>query len=128
LILLALAIGALFSIGDHLIFAAALHRPVDLSEPDVIAVNAILAAIPFAFLAMSSSRRALPWVIVFAATVCLRWWWLSKGIAYQRASDGSGVDIGGALLMLVSPLPLTGLALAANLMFRRPTWVDSRRG
>ncbi len=45
----------------------------------------------------------------------LHWWWLSKGIAYQKASDGSGVDIFGALIMLLSPLPISALALSRHI-------------
>jgi len=69
-------------------------------------------------LAARRSGRLLPWLITFAVTAALHWWWLAKGIAYQRAPDGSGVDMLGAFIMLVSPLPLTALAMALDLRIK----------
>ena len=119
LMAVALAVGIFFAVGERLIFAAALERPIDLSEPDVLAMNAALVAIPFLLLAIRASARVLPWLLAIAATGCLRWWWLSKGIAYQMAPDGSGVDMFGALIMLVSPLPISALALVTDYALRR---------
>jgi hypothetical protein len=52
-------------------------------------------------------------------TAALHWWWLAKGIAYQQAPDGSGVDMFGAFIMLVSPLPIAALAIALDLRIER---------
>ena len=114
LLALALAIGLAVPIAERLIFAAALHRSIDLSEPDVLAMNAVIVAIPFIVLNGRRSAHALPWLTALALTIGLHWWWLAKGIAYQRAPDGSGVDMFGALVMLVSPVPITLLALATR--------------
>ena len=47
LIVLAIVIGAAVSIGERLIFAAALSRDIDLSEIGVVTTNAVLTAFPF---------------------------------------------------------------------------------
>ena len=113
----AIAIG--LALGERLVFAAALDRPVDLSEPDVLVMNAARVSIPFLLLAARSSARLVPWLIVLSATVALHWWWLGRGIGYHQAPDGSGVDMFGALVMLVSPLPLAALAVALDVAIKR---------
>jgi hypothetical protein len=119
LVALAIATGAYFCIGEQLIFSAALGRPMELEGPDVLVMNAALAAIPFLLLARRSSARALPWLLAWAVTACLHWWWLSKGIAYQKSPDGSGVPMFEALMMLISPLPIGALALGADHLLER---------
>ena len=119
LLVLAVVIGAIFPLSEQIIFAAALKRPMDLSEPDVLVMNAVLVAIPFLLLATRYSARALPWLLTFAVTAWLHWWWLSKGIAYQKAPDGSGVDMFGALIMLFSPLPLGLFAMITDGISKR---------
>ena len=114
-----MAIGIALVLGEQFVFGAALGRPVDLGEIDVLAVNAGLVSIPFLILAARSSTRLVPWVMTFLVTVALHWWWLAKGIAYQKAPDGSGVDMFGALVMLISPLPLAALAIGLDLALRR---------
>lgn len=119
LVILALTVGAAISIGERIVFAVVLDRQVDLSEFDVLIMNAVLVAIPFLALALRPSRRVLPWAVAFVFTAALRWWWLAKGIAYQRAPDGSGVDMFGALLMLLSPFAIMAVALAVDRIERR---------
>ncbi|WP_242122015.1 hypothetical protein [Sphingomonas lacusdianchii] len=109
LIVLAIVIGAAVSIGERLIFAAALSRDIDLSEIGVVTTNAVLTAFPFLYLALRSSTRLLPWLLGLTLTLAANGWWLAKGIAYQRAPDGSGVDMFGALLMLLSPFIVTAI-------------------
>jgi hypothetical protein len=115
----ATAIGLLFTVGEQLIFAAALERPIELIAPDTLVINTVLVAIPFLLLAKRSSARLLPWLLAVAVTGWVRWWYLSKGIDYQRAPDGSGVPMFEALLMFISPLPISVLALVTNNILRR---------
>ncbi|MFC3581920.1 hypothetical protein [Sphingomonas hylomeconis] len=115
----ALALGVVVSVGERAVFAASLGREIDLSEIDVLTMNMVLVAIPFLALALRSSKRLAPWAFALAATVGLRWWWLAKGIAYQRGPDGSGVDMFGALLMLLSPFAITAVALVIDRIVQR---------
>ena len=116
---LAFAIGVFIVVGEELIFTAALERPIDLSLSDTVVLNTVHIAIPFLLLAKRSSARALPWLLAIAATAWLRWWYLSLGIEYQRAPDGSGVPMFEALILLVAPLPISALALITDNILRR---------
>lgn len=110
LLLLAFAVGIVISVGDHVIFALALGRSVDLDETDVLALNAALTAVPFLYLAFRP--RLWLWLLALAATAAFHGWWLTDGIAYQMARRGGGVPILGAVVMLFSPfaiLLLTGV-------------------
>ena len=115
----AIATGIFFTVGERFIFAAALERPVDLSEPVVLVMNTVLVAIPFLLLARRSSARALPWLLAIAVTAWVRWWYLASGIEYQRAPDGSGVPMFEAMITLISPLPISALALVSDNLLRR---------
>lgn len=99
----AICFGAFVVVADRLLFATLLGRPADFSEPDVLIVNGLLAAAPFLLLAYRGSKRLLPWLTGMVLTLWLWWRWLENGVAYQRAPDGSGVPMGFALFMLVSP-------------------------
>lgn len=112
LLLLALAAGIAIALGERLIFAAALDHSVDLSEVDSLALNAALTAVPFLYLAFRPRR--LLWLIALCATVTVHGWWLAKGIAYQRAPDGTGVPMFGVLLMLFSPFAILLFTGALN--------------
>lgn len=116
---LAIAIGTVFTLGERLIFAATLERPIDLMEPDVLVMNTLLVAVPFLLLAKRSSARALPWLVALAVTGWVRWWYLSMGIEYQKAPDGSGVPMFEAMVMLISPLPISALAVVTDNILRR---------
>jgi hypothetical protein len=116
---LAIAIGTFLSIGGRIIFVAALERPFEIGDLNGVAATAAIAAIPFLVLAKRSSARLLPWLLSFALTCWVHWWWVSKGIAYQKAPDGSGVDFVAVLIVLLSPLPITGLAVAADKILQR---------
>jgi hypothetical protein len=119
LLAVAIALGITVVLGEQFVFAAALGRSIDLGETDVLFMNAVLVAIPFLLLAARSTARLLPWLVILFLTLALHWWWLAKGIAYQRSPDGSGVDMLGALIMLFSPLPLAGLAMMLDLPLKR---------
>jgi len=104
LTLAALCFGAFVVIADRVLFGTLLDRPPDFSDPGVYIVNGLLAATPFLWLAYRGSKRLLPWLAGMALTLWLWWRFLQDGVAYQRAPDGSGVDMAFALLMLVSPV------------------------
>ncbi|OWK30800.1 hypothetical protein [Sphingomonas mucosissima] len=106
---LALVIGTIVSVGERVVFAISLNRAVDLSEAGVIASNAVLTAFPFFYLAVRNSVRALPWLLGIMLTLAATGWWLSKGIAYQKAPDGSGVDMFGAMIMFLAPFAITAI-------------------
>lgn len=98
-----------------MVFAVALDRDVDLSEVGVLMTNAVLTAVPFLYLALlQRSRRLVPWTVGLSLTLAANWWWLAKGIAYQKAPDGSGVDMLGAMLMLLSPFVITAIVAALD--------------
>lgn len=104
LTLSAICLGAFVAVADRVLFGAILGRPASFSELDVLVINALLAAAPFLVLAYRSSTRLLPWLTGIVLTFWLWWRWLENGVAYQRAPDGSGVPMGFALFMLVSPI------------------------
>lgn len=111
LTLAAICLGLFVVVADRVLSAAMLGRPTNFSEPDVLVVNGLLVAAPFAWLAYRGSTRLMPWLAGIAFTFWLHWRWLLNGVAYQRAPDGSGVPMGFAFLMLVSPI-FIGLACA----------------
>lgn len=120
LLIAALAIGAAFTVASRLIFAEALNRVPDFGEADVFILNTVLAGAPLSLLAFRRAFNILPWLVAIILTAALEWWWLSKGIAYQRAPDGSGVDLFGAFIMLFSPIPISAAALGIDVLIE---WV-----
>jgi hypothetical protein len=119
LALLSVSIGAAVVLVDRLLFGWFLGRPVDLSEPVALLVNTVLVSVPFIVLALRGSRRLAPWLVGLALTCALWWHALQKGIAYQRAPDGSGVDMGLAFLMLLSPAFIAGACVGLDEALRR---------
>lgn len=115
---LAIIIGIVVVAADRLLFAYSLHRAVDISEPGIMVMNVLLVAAPFAFLACRGTFLWPPWLVGLIPTIWLNWWWLQKGIAYQKAPDGSGVDMFGALMMLLSPLAITALCVFVDAKLR----------
>ena len=114
LLTLALVIGTTVTLGERVVFAFALSRDIDLSEAGVLITNGVLVALPFAYLALCGCTRSFPWLLGLTLTLAVRWWWLADGIAYQRAPDGSGANIGGAMLMLLSPFVITAIVAAVH--------------
>jgi hypothetical protein len=111
LTLAAICFGAFMVVADRVLFGTLLGRRADFSELGVLIVNGLIAAGPFILLAYRGSKRLLPWLTGIVLTLWLWWRWLENGVAYQRAPDGSGVPMGFALFMLVSPV-LIGLVCA----------------
>jgi hypothetical protein len=114
----AIFVGAFVVIADAVLFGALLHRDPDFSEPVVLVVNSILVAVPFLLLAYRGSTRLLPWLTGIALTLWLWWRFLQDGVAYQRAPDGSGVDMAFALLMLISPAFIGALCVWIDMAMR----------
>ena len=115
----ALCIGVAVVVADTVLFSRMLERPLDLSEPVVLLVNALLTAVPFLWLAYRGSHRWLPWVVGLGLTLWLWWRWLQAGVAYQRAPDGSGVDMAFAFLMLISPLLIGAVCVWIDEVLKR---------
>jgi len=114
LIALAVAVGFLVQGADRVLFSNALGRPVSIDEPVVFVLNALLTAMPLIALALQPTQQVLSWLVGLGISVWLTWWWLQKGIAYQRSPDGSGVDMGGAVVMLLAPFAITAACLWLN--------------
>jgi hypothetical protein len=119
LALLSVSIGAAVVLADRLLFGWFLGRPVDWSEPVALLVNAVLVSVPFIALAYRGSRRLAPWLLGFALTAALWWHALQKGIAFQRAPDGSGVDMDLAFMMLLSPAFIAAASVGVDEALRR---------
>ena len=117
MVLLAVMAGIAVTLGEDLIFAAALNRSVDLDEVDVFAQRAALTAIPFLYLALRPRR--LPWFVAAAAAAAVHGWWLATGIAYRMGHQGGGVPVLGAVLMLLSPFAILVLAGALDVAASR---------
>lgn len=114
LLLSALTVGLLVSLGERIVFAVALDRRLDLSEFGVIIFTGVLTALPFLYLALQASSRVVLWALALTLTMLAVAWQLSKGIAYQKAPDGSGIDLSVAVLMLFSPFAITAIVAAAH--------------
>jgi hypothetical protein len=119
LISLAVGIGIVVQWGQEVLFSRALGRPLNIDEPVVFACNALFTAMPLIALALQKRQHLLAWVVGFAPSVWLTWWWLQKGIAYQRNPDGSGVDMGGAVIMLIAPFLITAVCFWLNMRLSR---------
>lgn len=118
LFLLAISIGVCITLADRVIFYKTLNRPIEVDEPDVLIVNALLTALPFLMLSARSKQHITSWIAGIIPSVGLAWWWLQKGINYQRSPDGSGVDLGGAMIMLFAPFAITGICLVIDQWLR----------
>lgn len=116
----ALAIGAAMVAAHVVLFSALTGRPVhDPDEDGPRIAQILIAAAPFALLALAGARRLLPWLTALALTLALWGWVVFEGVRYQWNPDGSGANIGLGLIMIVSPLFIGGTALAVHLCQRR---------
>ena len=118
LVVAAIIFGAFMVVADEVLFGALLGRQPDFSEPVDLVFRGILAAAPFLWLAYRGSARLVPWLTGIALTLWLWWRFLQDGVAYQRAPDGSGVDMGFAFLMLVSPALIGVLCVWIDVVMR----------
>ena len=116
LVIVATTIGALITVSVEVIFSVSLNRSFDNRELPILLIRSLLVAVPFLLLARRASRRPLSWLLGLIPTVWLQWWWLQKGITYQTAPDGSGVDMVGALIMLVAPFAIAGVCLIFDML------------
>lgn len=122
-ILIAIAVALGFGIegATEILFSSALGRQIVVDEPIVFLVNALLSAMPLIALACQDRQHFAPWALGFGVSGWLAWWWTQKGIAYQRNPDGSGVDMGGAVIMLLAPFVITAACLWLNRRLDRRT-------
>lgn len=101
------------------LFCKALSRPISIGEPIGFVLNALLTAMPLIALALQKRQHFVLWLASLGVSTWLAWWWLQKGIAYQRNPDGSGVDMGGAMIMLLAPFAITASCLWLNQRLHR---------
>jgi hypothetical protein len=119
-VILALAAGLFVSVGDRIIFAAVLGRPLIISDEfSSIFAAGLLVAIPFFVLAAWSPSHVVSWAVALVLTALLHGWMLGQGIAYQRAPDGSGVNMSVAMAMLASPLIIAVIAISTEAVVRK---------
>lgn len=111
---IAVALGFGIQVADRVVFSNALGRPFTIAEPTIFVWNALFTAMPLMALAFQTRQNVVPWLAGLGVSAWLTWWWLQKGIAYQRNPDGSGVDMGGALIMLLAPFAITVASVWLN--------------
>jgi len=117
---IALLLGVAVAAGTAVVFQLLTGRATGLgSEAGPLTAQALLAAAPFAALALAGARRPLPWLSALALTLLLWGWFLAAGISYQWHPDGSGANIGLGLVMLASPLPIGAVGLAVHFRQKR---------
>jgi hypothetical protein len=119
LIALAVALGFVVQAADRVLFSNALGRSAAVDEPTIFVLNALFTAMPLIALAFQARQHVAPWLAGLGVSAWLTWWWLQKGIAYQRNPDGSGVDMGGAVMMLLAPFAITAACLWLNHLLSR---------
>jgi hypothetical protein len=110
---------------DRVLFSNALGRLVVIEEPIIFVLNALFTALPLIALALQARQHVAAWLAGFATSALLSWWWLQKGIAYQRNPNGSGVEMGGAITMLLAPFVITAACLWLNQLLSRQRANDS---
>jgi hypothetical protein len=113
LLLLAFFIGGAVGGGESALYAALTHHPWSVSS-DLDFWTVPIIATPYIVLALLPARRILPWAIALTLTLSLWSYWLYSTVSYNLHPDGSGVDMGGALLLLSSPLVISAIALGAH--------------
>jgi hypothetical protein len=114
LVAVALCIGLGIAIGERILFNHALGRPLEIDEPVAILMRGLLTAAPFLNLSLRGKQYVLPWFVGVASSGWLSWWLLQKGIAYQRNPDGSGVDMGAVVIVLLAPFAITAVCRWLN--------------
>lgn len=88
---------------DSGVGALVMQQPLNLrEEAGILAVQILLASIPFLLLAFAGIGNKLPWLVGVALTAFF--WGLLLTDAISRDGNGSGANIGLALLLLFSPL------------------------
>ena len=101
-LLVALCIGLGIAIGERILFNHALGRPLEIDEPVAILMRGLLTAAPFRNLSLRGKQYVLPWFVGVASSGWRSWWLLQKAIAYQRNPDGSGVDTGAVVFVMLA--------------------------
>lgn len=114
---LALAIGlcvVVVTTGGHALITG---KSLDLDEEwGVLLFQALLAGAPFGLLAISGIRNRAPWLVGIAMTVAFWGYYFFDGVRYQLSGDSSGANIGLGILMMVSPIIITGACFVTSLL------------
>ena len=115
-LILALTIGLAIVGIDSGVAALVLQQPLNLrEEAGILAFQILLASIPFLLLALAGIGNKVPWLVGVALTALF--WGLLLTDAISRDGDGSGANIGLALLLLFSPLIIS---IACFAVARKP--------
>ena len=100
----AVAIGVITVSSVAGIFSIATGNPLNLrGEWSVLLFQMLLVSVPFGLMARAGVSDGMAWFVGVALTAALWGYYLFVGIRYQLGDHHGGVDIGLALLMLVSP-------------------------
>ena len=113
LLLLALVIGIAIIAAEGVLYSAITQRTWNLFR-DLDPWRVGIVATPYVVLALLRVRRLLPWAVALVLTLSLWGYWLYSTVSFSLHPDGSGVDMGGALLLLASPLVISAVAVAIH--------------
>ncbi len=104
--------------GSGLLLAAVSLRSISSEEWPIILWQVLLVALPFGLLALAGIRARMPWLVAIGLTIGF---WVAFFVSILIASrNGTGVNIGMALIMLVSPILIVcGAWTAASVSSRR---------
>lgn len=120
--LLALAIGLLTVAANAGVFSAATGNPINLADEwSAFLFQILLVAAPFGLLALFGVRDRAAWVLGLGVTALLWGYYLYDGIRYQLSGDTSGVNMGLAFLLMVSPVFISIACFAVAAWKRRRT-------
>ena len=90
----------------------------------MIAVDALLASVPFIAVARTGTVRKAPWLVGLALTVALWGYLLYEGVSYQWHPDGTsatGAALGFGFVLLASTFFITAVCLGVYWLQRRGT-------
>lgn len=100
--------------GTDLAFSLLTGSPLDLADEWAgFLFQMLIAAAPFAFLALAGIGDRLPWLVGLGLTLALWGYALFDDVSHQWHPDGSGANIGLGLVMLASPLFIAGACFGA---------------
>lgn len=105
--------------GSGLLLAGVSLRSIIISEEwPILLSQVLLVALPFGLLALAGIRARMPWLVATGLTIGF---WVAFFVSILIGlRDGTGVNIGMGLIMLVSPIPIAcGAWIAASVSSRR---------
>jgi hypothetical protein len=85
----------------------------------VLLFQAGVVAAPFLLLSLVGTRDKIPWLVAALLTLGFWGYLLFDGVRYHWTGDTSGANIGLGLIMLVSPLLISGAAMGIHAWRRK---------